>query len=151
MSDFDFTTLEDGEEIVFGVTTASSSSAHRHVENGVVTENSSVSSERKIGVTNRRAIVETVGDSTATRIVPNDQVSRVQLQRSDFMGKPRFNLAAVETATGESLALGIGFLEAKDKARLCATFPHAEIVESGDAPEEAQADSDAPRKKGIFG
>lgn len=156
MSDWYFTQLEDGEEVLFGVATSSNSSSSSHHENGQLVSGSRESSESKAGVTNRR-VREERGQPGATVVIPNEAVQRVWISKKDFMGNAQVALDAVQSG-GERVELGIGFLEAEDEARIRAAFPNAEVVVSGGAKVGAAVESavgaggeEGPKKKGLFG
>ncbi|BCM93144.1 hypothetical protein IAD21_05032 [Abditibacteriota bacterium] len=149
MNPFDSVPLQDGEEVVFGIATSTSSSLSTSTVNGVTVENTGSSSQRKSGVTNRRVIVES-GASVTT--IPNSDVQRVWIKRDDFMGQVQLTLEAVEAASGQKVELGIGFLEADDEALIQATFPGATITSAamGGTTNAPQLLRDRPKKKGIF-
>ena len=148
MNPFDSVPLQDGEELVFGVATSTSSSSSTSTINGVVVQNTGSSSQRKSGVTNQRIIVES-GSSATT--IPNSQIRRVWITRDNFMGKPQLALEAVESASGQRVELGVGFLEAEDEALIQSTFPSATLegTPANTAPQLPNTNP-RPKKKGIF-
>lgn len=151
MSDWYQTELEAGEEILFGVATSSSRSSSSSQENGRLAESLAHESERKSGVTNRRVVIETLGDHSATIIIPNTSVQAAWIEKSDFMGSAKLHLAAVESTSGQRAELGIGFLDAEEEARIRAAFPNAQIhigaASKGHANSEGQ---EKPKKKGLL-
>ena len=148
MNPFDSISLQDGEELVFGVATSTSSTSSTSTVNGVFVENTGSSSQRKSGVTNHRVIVES-GDGATT--ITNSQVRRVWIKRDNFMGKPQLALEAVESVSGQKVELGIGFLEAGDEALIRSMFSGATIegAPASTAP-QISAPISRPKKKGIF-
>ncbi len=102
MSDFYYTNLDDGEQMVFGVLTQSSSSSNTTNVMGEVTS-SHESRERKIGITDRRVIVETANAPDATRSILNTDVRQVFVKRGEFMGRPNNMLVRIETTNGETI------------------------------------------------
>lgn len=153
MSHWYHTELEEGEEIVLGVATSSSRSSSSSHENGRLIEGSLSQSERKSGVTNRRVVIETLGDHDATIIIPNASVSRAWIEKSDFMGTAKLNLAAIESS-GQAHELGIGFLDEDDEALIRQAFPNAQISISGQGSNRAGSSQsgheEKPRKKGLL-
>lgn len=150
MSDFYFSELEDGEEIVFGVVTSSRHSSQSVVENGRQIVASLQSSERKLGVTNQRVIVESAGQPEATIVIPNEQVRRVFLDRDIFMGQPRLTLSAVESVYNQHVELDIDSLSAEDEVAIRTLFPTAEIITEGDNRTNGESEA-GEKKKGLFG
>lgn len=144
MSDFYFTQLEGGEEVVFGVLTSSSrsssSSSVSVMGETVHRGGTSESRETKYGVTNRRVVVEAAGQPEATKTIPNGDIRRVYLKREQFVGQERLVIDALETASGERLEQDLALFPEQDEALIRQTFPQAEVVE---APPEAEQ----PRKK----
>lgn len=124
MSDF-FAQLEDGEEMVFGVVT----STHTTSVSVGGAQVSSRASERRLGITNRRVIIESGDDPAATHIIPNADVRRVFIQREKFMGELSITITELETASGQTIQLDMGGLEPQEKPLIQQTFPNAEIKE----------------------
>ena len=147
MSDFYYTQLEDGEEVVFGVLTSqsstSSSSSVSVMGETVHSATGGSSQETKYGVTDRRVIVEAAGQPDATKTVPNTEIRRVYLKRDTFAGQDRLVIDELETASGERLEQDLGLFPDQDEALIRRTFPQAEIVER----QEAEA---PPKKKGLL-
>ena len=131
MSAFPFTQLEEGEVMVIGPITFSSSSSFS--VSGPTGQSAQVgrTKQRVMGVTNRRIIVEQSDQPNATQIVANADVKRVYFKRDKFGGK----IEKVETSRGQTVELNIGGLNPIHEARLFELFPNAEIGQ----------------KKGLFG
>lgn len=84
MSDFLYTELLAGEDLPFGVSTQSSASSNRVVVNDVEIENNATKSERKVGITNRRIIVEESANPAASQIIPIGDVSEIVVRHEDL-------------------------------------------------------------------
>ncbi|HEX8681602.1 MAG TPA: hypothetical protein VF707_04760 [Ardenticatenaceae bacterium] len=143
MSGFEFTELEEGEELLFGISKSSSSSSSSLTIGNKQISGSSDSSERTVGVTNRRIIVESLSAPVPVQSIPNDEVRKVYLKREDFMGQPRLTISRVETTGGDTADLGLRVLEAEGEARLHEVFPYAELVEEAEPPQK--------KKRGLLG
>lgn len=130
MSTFTFVKLEEGEAIVFGPVTFSSSSSFSF--NAGPTQGAQVSrvNKRTIAITDRRILVEGATPKD-TQIVPNKDVRRVYVQR----GQAGTKVDKIETVHGQTVDLDLGGIRPHEEARLFDIFPGAEIGE----------------KKGLFG
>jgi hypothetical protein len=120
MSDFSFS-LMDGEEMVLGVAEIASSS-----DVGAPDARDAVhaSSKRRIGISNRRVMIdEETPDRTI--IVPNDEVVGVVLKKNTFMSETQLSLVALEMKNGGRIEVGLSFLPLDDEARLKRLFPNA--------------------------
>jgi hypothetical protein len=131
MSAFPFTQLEEGEVMVIGPVTFSSSSSFS--VSGPTGQSAQIgrTKQRVMGITNRRVIVEQSDQPNATQIVANADVKRVHVKRDKFGTK----IEKVETNRGQTLELNLGGLNPMQEARLFEIFSNAEIGE----------------KKGLFG
>ena len=131
MSGFQFTLLEDGEVMVIGPVTFSSSSSFS--VSGPTGQSAQVgrAKQRIMGITNRRVIVEQSDQPNATQIAANADVKRVYVKRDKFGAK----IEKVETTRGQTVELNLGGLKPMQEARLFEVFSNAEIGE----------------KKGLFG
>ena len=120
MSNFSFS-LPEGEEMIFGVTDASSS---RDASASGAQDATHESSKRRIGITNRRVLID---EETPDRTImaPNDEVVGVVLKKSEFMGKTQLSLVSMSMKNGDHVEVGLGFLKAEDEARLQQLFPNA--------------------------
>ncbi len=148
MSDFYFTELEQGEELPFGVSASSNSSSSGSWINDKQVSGSSTSTERKVGITTRRVIVEEKDSPTSTRVIPNADVRTVFIKREKFMGDSVPTVVKLETTTGESVELGMRLFEAADETRLRELFPQATFTE---AAEVKKLEEPPKKKKGLFG
>ncbi len=142
MGDFYYTELDDNEQIVFAVLTASSSSSNSTSVMGNEVSSSHESRERKIGVTNQRIIIETANAPEATQSIPNSDVRQVFVKRGEFMGRPSRTLARLETAQGQSIELGMQLFNAEDEAQIQPTFPNATI---------SYLEEEKKKSKGLLG
>lgn len=140
MSGFEFTELEEGEEVLFGISKSSSSSSSSISVGGEQISGSSDSQARTVGITNRRVIVESLSAPVPLQSIPNEEVRKLTVKRDTFMGKPQLNLARVETTGGETVDLDLRVGDAEGEARLREVFPNAEIAE--------EAAEEPPKKKG---
>jgi hypothetical protein len=131
MSEFAYTTLEEGEAVAIGPVTFSSSSSLSFNAGGTQSAQVSQTNERKVGITNRRVIVERGGQPHETQIISNADVMRVYVRREKLGTK----IERIETTNGQKVKLDIAGLSALDEARLFEVFPNAEIGE----------------RKGLFG
>ena len=114
MSNFSFS-LPPGEEMILGVAETSSSS-----NSGASHE----SSKRRIGISNRRVMIdEETPDRTI--IVPNDEVVGVVLKKNTFMSETQLSLQSLEMKNGDRIEVGLSFLSLDDEARLKELFPNA--------------------------
>jgi len=125
MSDFHFTQLEEGEKMVFGVVTSVSTTSISIGDTRV----SNRTSERRVGVTNRRVIIEFDDAPEETLIIPNSEVRRVFIKRKKFMGQPRITITKLETATGRTVKLDLSGLRPQDEPLIQQVFPNAEVKE----------------------
>jgi hypothetical protein len=103
---FKFTDLEDGERIVFGPITFTQTTS---LSGGAGAGQSSVSktSGRTVGVTNQRVIVEDLDSPGKTQTCANADVQRVYVQRKQRRGQLNVDLTKVQTASGQTIKLGI--------------------------------------------
>lgn len=130
MSVFRYTKLEEGEMMVIGPVTLSSSSSVSFSAGGSQSAQVSQSSRRKIGITDRRLIIEQDNEPRATRIIPNRDVKRVYVKRK----KVRSKIEKIETHQGQTVKLDLP-ISPREEPRLFDLFPQAEIGE----------------RKGLFG
>ncbi|MBN1889329.1 MAG: hypothetical protein JW850_15145 [Thermoflexales bacterium] len=125
MSAFTYTQLEEGEVVVIGPVTFSSSVSFS-AGSGQQSAQLSRKNERKIGITNRRVIVEQGDQAQGAQIVANADVKRVYVRREKFGTK----VEKIETQRGQTVKLDMAGLGPMDEARLFELFPSAEIGES---------------------
>ncbi len=125
MSAFTHTTLEEGEVMVIGPVTFSSSSSFSVSAGGAQGAQVSRTNTRTIGITTRRVIVEQGSQPNATQIVANADVKRVYVRREKVGTK----IEKVETNRGQTVKLGLGGLRPVEEAGLFEIFPAAEIGE----------------------
>jgi hypothetical protein len=123
MNGFSHTQLEDGEAIVLGVATFSSSGGFSFSFGRAQAGQVSATRTRKVGVTNRRVIIEQVGAPEQTRAIANADVRRVHLKHDKSGGK----IAKIETVRNQTFDLDLGGLLPQQEARLNELFPNAEI------------------------
>ncbi|MBU0493213.1 MAG: hypothetical protein KKA73_25370 [Chloroflexi bacterium] len=122
MNEFTHTKLQDGEKVVLGIMTFSSSGGFS-LRFGNASGGGSATRTRKVGVTNRRVIVEQVGSPEQTQIVANADVRRVHLKHDKFGAK----IEKIETTRNQTLKLDLGGLHPIEESRLNELFPNAEI------------------------
>ncbi|NOY99290.1 MAG: hypothetical protein GXP40_08845 [Chloroflexi bacterium] len=151
MTDFIFTTFEEGEEMIFGpvkrIKTTSFSVGPTSMQGpggmqptGMqlgrqqpppgTPEPATISRARGtvVGVTNRRVIFEDLSSSDKTRIVPNADVSRVFVRRKTRGGRTTLTIVKVQTTSGQSLKLDLGGIPEHEEARIKEAFPNAEVA-----------------------
>ncbi|HNT74505.1 MAG TPA: hypothetical protein PKH77_05760 [Anaerolineae bacterium] len=131
MSAFTFTQLEEGEMLVIGPVAFSSSSSVSFSGGGGQQAQVSRANVRKIGITNRRVIVEQGDQPRDAQVISNAEVTRVYIRRERMGSK----VEKIETRQGQTVKLDIAGLKPAEEARLFEIFPNAEIGE----------------KKGLFG
>lgn len=129
MSEFYFTQLEEDESMVFGPVIFRKSSSTSFSSGGQQVAGTTQTSERKVGVTNQRVIVEQAGSPSATRIVPNDEVKVVYIRREKLAGRPHIAIASVQTNSGQTVSLDLKGLAPQAEGAIRATFPNATIQE----------------------
>jgi hypothetical protein len=120
---FDFTKLEDGEALQFGIAKHVKSSS---VSLGGVNVSSS-SEETKVGITDRRVIVEKSTGETV--VLPIADVKSITMTRDKVMGAPIIQLVSLVTQTGRKVELGIGHIDPSREAELKALFGAAQVIE----------------------
>ena len=123
MAEFTYTPLEEGEVVVIGPVTFSSSSSLSFNAGGTQSAQVSQTNRRKVGITNRRVIIEQGGQPQGTQIISNADVKRVYVRREKFGTK----VERIETTNSQKVKLNIAGLNARDEARLFKLFPNAEI------------------------
>ncbi|MBN2393156.1 MAG: hypothetical protein JXR84_20670 [Anaerolineae bacterium] len=123
MAEFTYTPLEEGEVVVIGPVTFSSSSSLSFNAGGTQSAQVSQTNRRKVGITNRRVIIERGGQPQGTQIISNADIKRVYVRREKFGTK----IEQIETTGGQKVKLDIAGLSARDEARLFKLFPNAEI------------------------
>jgi hypothetical protein len=125
---FKFTELADGESIVFGPITSSSTTSF---SGGTGAQQGSVSksSGRTVGVTNQRVVVEDLDSPDKTQTYSNDTVRRVYVKRTQRGNVATLTLSRIETASGQVVKLKIMGIPAQAESRLKETFPNAEIAQ----------------------
>ena len=128
MSTFSFTSLQADETILFGITTTTCSRSSDVSVNGTSLAGSSEKSERRLGITNHRVIVEQADAPEATLIVPNADVRKVTVKHEVFVGHPRLRITEIESASAGTTTLDMLLGDADDEARIKQAFPAAEIV-----------------------
>ena len=130
MNGFIFTKLADGETIVFGIS-SSSSSVSFGFSHGGQTGGASTARRRLVGVTTQRVIIEESQDSQKTVIVPNGDVTRVELKRDKF----GITIAKIETNRGKKIDVNLMGLTPPQAMQASQVFPNAKI----DAPKDILA------------
>ena len=108
---------------MIGPVTFSSSSSLSFNAGGTQSAQVSQTNRRKVGITNRRVIIEQGGQPHGTQIISNADVKRVYVRREKFGIK----VERIETNSGEKVKLDIAGLNARDEVRLFKLFPNAEI------------------------
>ena len=121
MAAFVHTKLEKGEEVVIGPVRFTSSGSFSFSANGVGGAQVQQRSERRIGITDRRVIIEHSGHPERTRIILNEDVRRVYVRREKFGLK----IEKIKTRSGETIKLNIAGI--MDESRVFQVFPQAEI------------------------
>lgn len=126
MNGFNQTTLEAGEEIVFGPVTSTKTTSF---SGGAGPSQDSISSTsgRTVGVTNRRVVIEDMQSPEKSKIIPNDQVQRVSIKRKQKGGQETITISKVETASGAAVKVDLPGISARQEPRLNEIFPNAEI------------------------
>ncbi len=130
MKGFIFTKLADGETIVWGIS-SSSSSVSFGFSRGGQTGGASSARMRLVGVTNQRIIIEESQDASKTVIVPNEDVTRVELRRDKF----GVALTKIETKRGQKIDVKLIGLTPPQAMQVNQVFPNAKV----DAPKEVFA------------
>ena len=125
---FKFTELEDGERIVFGPITFTQTTSFSGGTGGAQSSVSKTSG-RTVGVTNQRVIVEDLDSPDKTQTCANADVQRVYVQRKQRRGQLNVDLTKVQTASGQTIKLGIMGLPPQAENGLKETFPNAEVVQ----------------------
>ena len=125
MSAFAHTKLEEGEVVVIGPVTFSSTGSLSFSAGGTQSTQVSRTSERRIGITNQRVIIEQGSKAGETQIISNADVKRVYVRRERLGVK----IEKIETKRGQTVNLNIAGLSPQDEARLFEVFAGAEIGE----------------------
>jgi hypothetical protein len=128
MNGFKFTELQDGEKMVFGPVTftqTASFSGGQGPSQGSVSKTSG----RTVGVTSQRVIVEDINSADKTKVVANADVQRVYVKRKQRGGRPGIDLTKIQTASGQTIKLGIAGLPAQAERGLKELFPNAEVAQ----------------------
>jgi hypothetical protein len=125
MSAFAHTKLEEGEVVVIGPVTFSSTGSLSFSAGGTQSAQVSQTSERRIGITNQRVIIEQGSKAGETQIISNADVKRVYVRRERLGVK----IEKIETKRGQTVKLNIAGLSPQDEARLFEVFAGAEIGE----------------------
>lgn len=125
---FKHTKLAEGESIVFGPITSTSTTSF---SGGAGASQSSVqkSSGRTVGVTNQRVVVEDLDSPDKTQTYSNDTVRRVYVKRAQRGNVATLSLSRIETTSGQVVKLNIMGIPAQAENRLKETFPNAEIAQ----------------------
>ena len=126
MRGFQFTELQDGEELVFGPVTFTQSASFSGGQ-GRTQASVSKTSGRTVGITNQRVIVEDLGSADKTQICPNTDVQKVYIKRKQRGGQPTIDITRISTSTGQVVKLGIAGLPAQTSNRFKELFPNAEV------------------------
>ena len=125
MAAFAHTKLEAGEMMVVGPVTFSSTGSLSFGAGGKQRAQVGRTSERRVGITNRRVIIEQGGQASETQVIMNADVKRVYVRRE----KAAVKIEKIETTGGQTVKLNISGPRALVEARLFEIFAQAEIGE----------------------
>src|SRR5579862_577478 len=121
--------LDAGEQVVFGIALATSSSSFSL--NGFQVAGST--KETRSAITDRRVIVEVSTGEITT--VANGEVRTIYLKREKELGVEVLRIESITDGAGRTIALGIGGLDPTQEEQVKALFPAASLV---------------AKKKGLF-
>jgi len=129
VNEFTSVEMQPGEEIVFGPVTSTKTTSFG---GGAGPSQGSVSRTvgRTVGVTNRRVIIEDTQTPGQAKVVPNDQVQKVFIQRKKKGEQESITIAKIETATGGTVKVDLPGIDARRESQLNETFPNAEISQA---------------------
>jgi hypothetical protein len=126
MRGFQFTELQDGEELVFGPVTFTQSASFSGGQ-GPAQANVSKTSGRTVGITNQRVIVEDLSSADKTETYPNTDIQHVYIKRKQRGEQPTIDITRISTSTGQVAKLGIAGLPVQAGNRFKELFPNAEV------------------------